>query len=115
MSRIVRVAGAQMGGTQKADSRKHTMDRLIALLRWAAVAPLRAAACVAGLLCLGAAAAAAIGGPGSGGTACWTTSALSWVVSCPAITHGVSAPSASDAQPSAATPRHPSTIASGRA
>ena len=36
MSRIVRVAGAQMGGTQKADTRKHTMDRLIALLEQSA-------------------------------------------------------------------------------
>jgi predicted amidohydrolase len=36
MSRIVRVAGAQMGGTQKADSRKHTMDRLIVLLEQSA-------------------------------------------------------------------------------
>ena len=36
MSRIIRVAGAQMGGTQKADSRRHTMDRLIALLEQSA-------------------------------------------------------------------------------
>jgi hypothetical protein len=36
MPRIVRVAGAQMGGTQKADTRKHTLDRLIALLEQSA-------------------------------------------------------------------------------
>ena len=36
MSRMLRVAGAQMAGTQKSDSRRHTMDRLIALLEQAA-------------------------------------------------------------------------------
>ncbi len=36
MPRIVRVAGAQMGPTQRADSRRHTLDRLIALLERAA-------------------------------------------------------------------------------
>ncbi|MCW3475137.1 N-carbamoyl-D-amino-acid hydrolase [Limobrevibacterium gyesilva] len=36
MSRIIRVAGAQMGPTQKADTRRHTLDRLIALLETAA-------------------------------------------------------------------------------
>jgi predicted amidohydrolase len=36
MSRIIRIAGAQMGPTQRADSRAHTMDRLIALLETAA-------------------------------------------------------------------------------
>jgi predicted amidohydrolase len=36
MARIVRVAGAQMGPTQRADSRRHTLDRLIALLERAA-------------------------------------------------------------------------------
>ena len=36
MSRIVRVAGAQMGPTQKADSRAQTMARLLALLEDAA-------------------------------------------------------------------------------
>ena len=30
--RMVRVAGAQMGGTQRGDTRRHTLDRLIALL-----------------------------------------------------------------------------------
>jgi hypothetical protein len=35
-SRILRVAGAQMGPTQRADSRRHTLDRLIALLEQAA-------------------------------------------------------------------------------
>ena len=38
MARIVRVAGAQMGPTQRADSRRHTLDRLIALLEQAAAA-----------------------------------------------------------------------------
>lgn len=36
MSRIIRVAGAQMGPTQKADSRAQTMQRLLALLEAAA-------------------------------------------------------------------------------
>ena len=36
MSRIVRVAGAQMGPTQRADPRAHTLDRMIALLEQAA-------------------------------------------------------------------------------
>jgi predicted amidohydrolase len=36
MSRLLRVAAAQMGGTQKADTRRHTLDRLIALLEQAA-------------------------------------------------------------------------------
>ena len=36
MSRIIRVAGAQMGPTQKADSRTHTLARLIRLLEDAA-------------------------------------------------------------------------------
>jgi predicted amidohydrolase len=36
MARMVRVAGAQMGPTQRADSRRHTLDRLIALLERAA-------------------------------------------------------------------------------
>ncbi|MCB8879873.1 N-carbamoyl-D-amino-acid hydrolase [Acidisoma cellulosilytica] len=36
MSRIIRVAGAQMGPTQKADSRDHTMARLLRLLEDAA-------------------------------------------------------------------------------
>ena len=36
--RVIRVAGAQMGGTQRADTRRHTLDRLIALLE-AAAAP----------------------------------------------------------------------------
>jgi predicted amidohydrolase len=36
MSRILRVAGAQMAGTQKSDSRRHTLDRLLALLEQAA-------------------------------------------------------------------------------
>jgi len=36
MARIVRVAGAQMGPTQLADSREQTLDRLIALLEQAA-------------------------------------------------------------------------------
>lgn len=36
MSRLVRVAGAQMGGTQRGDSRAHTLGRLIALLETAA-------------------------------------------------------------------------------
>jgi predicted amidohydrolase len=36
MSRILRIAGAQMGGTQRADTRRHTLDRLIALLEQAA-------------------------------------------------------------------------------
>ena len=35
-NRILRVAGAQMGPTQRADSRRHTLDRLIALLEQAA-------------------------------------------------------------------------------
>jgi len=36
MSRIVRIAAAQMGPTQRADSRAHTLDRLVALLEQAA-------------------------------------------------------------------------------
>ena len=36
MSRTLRVAGAQMAGTQKSDTRRHTLDRLIALLEQAA-------------------------------------------------------------------------------
>jgi len=36
MSRILRVAGAQLAGTQKADTRRHTLDRLIDLLEQAA-------------------------------------------------------------------------------
>jgi hypothetical protein len=36
MPRILRIAGAQMGPTQRADSRRHTLDRLIALLESAA-------------------------------------------------------------------------------
>lgn len=36
MSRVIRVAGAQMGPTQKADSRSATLDRMIALLEQAA-------------------------------------------------------------------------------
>ena len=36
MSRIVRVAAAQMGPVQKADSRAHTLDRIVALLEAAA-------------------------------------------------------------------------------
>ncbi len=36
MSRIVTVAAAQMGPTQRADSRAHTLDRLIRLLEEAA-------------------------------------------------------------------------------
>ena len=36
MSRILRVAGAQMAGTQKSDARRHTIERLIALLEAAA-------------------------------------------------------------------------------
>ncbi len=36
MPRIIRIAGAQMGGTQKADTRSHTLARLIALLEQAA-------------------------------------------------------------------------------
>ncbi len=36
MSRIIRVAGAQLGPIQRADSRAHTMARLIALLEQAA-------------------------------------------------------------------------------
>src|ERR1700712_1327537 len=36
MPRILRVAGAQMGPTQRADSRDHTLDRIIALLEAAA-------------------------------------------------------------------------------
>jgi predicted amidohydrolase len=38
MARIIRVAGCQMGGIQKADSRAHTLDRLVALLEQAAAA-----------------------------------------------------------------------------
>ena len=38
MARIVRVAGAQTGPIQRADSRAHTLDRLIALLEQAAAA-----------------------------------------------------------------------------
>jgi predicted amidohydrolase len=36
MARVIRVAGCQMAGTQKADSRAHTLDRLVALLEQAA-------------------------------------------------------------------------------
>ena len=36
MTRTLRIAGAQMAGTQKADTRRHTLDRLIALLEQAA-------------------------------------------------------------------------------
>src|ERR1035437_10249436 len=36
MSRIIRIAGALMGPTQKADSRRHTLDRILALLERAA-------------------------------------------------------------------------------
>ncbi len=36
MSRILRIAGAQMGGNQKADSRRQILDRMIALLEQAA-------------------------------------------------------------------------------
>ena len=36
MTRTLRIAGAQMAGTQKADPRRHTLDRLIALLEQAA-------------------------------------------------------------------------------
>ncbi len=36
MSRILRLAGAQMAGTQKSDPRRHTLHRLIALLEQAA-------------------------------------------------------------------------------
>ena len=36
MPRIIRVAGAQLGPTQRADSRAHTMARLLALLEQAA-------------------------------------------------------------------------------
>jgi predicted amidohydrolase len=36
MSRILRVAGAQMGGTPRAEPRRRTLDRLIALLEQAA-------------------------------------------------------------------------------
>ena len=36
MSRIIRIAGAQMGPTQRADSRHHTLGRLIGLLEHAA-------------------------------------------------------------------------------
>jgi predicted amidohydrolase len=38
MARIIRVAGAQMGGTQKSDSRPHTLARMLALLEQAAAA-----------------------------------------------------------------------------
>lgn len=43
MNRVIRVAGAQMGGTRRADSRQHTLERMIALLE-------RAAATGAGLV-----------------------------------------------------------------
>jgi predicted amidohydrolase len=36
MSRVIRIAAAQMGATQKADSRAHTLDRIVALLEQAA-------------------------------------------------------------------------------
>ena len=36
MARIIRIAGAQMGPTQRTDRREHTLDRLIALLETAA-------------------------------------------------------------------------------
>ena len=36
MTRIIRLAGAQMGANQKADSRKQILDRMIALLEDAA-------------------------------------------------------------------------------
>jgi len=36
MTRIIRVAAAQMGATQKADSREHTLSRMIALLEQSA-------------------------------------------------------------------------------
>jgi predicted amidohydrolase len=36
MSRVIRVAAAQMGPTQRADTRAHTLDRLVALLEQAA-------------------------------------------------------------------------------
>jgi N-carbamoyl-D-amino-acid hydrolase len=36
MNRTIRIAGAQMGPTQQADSRAHTLDRMIALLESAA-------------------------------------------------------------------------------
>ena len=36
MARIIKVAGAQMGPTQRADSRRHTLQRLIALMEGAA-------------------------------------------------------------------------------
>ncbi len=38
MARVIRVAGAQMGPTQRADSREQTLDRLIALLEQGAAA-----------------------------------------------------------------------------
>jgi predicted amidohydrolase len=38
MARVIRVAGAQMGGTQRADSREHTLARMLALLERAAAA-----------------------------------------------------------------------------
>jgi len=38
MTRILRVAGAQMAGTQRADSRAHTLGRMLALLEQAASA-----------------------------------------------------------------------------
>ncbi|MBN8891676.1 MAG: N-carbamoyl-D-amino-acid hydrolase [Rhodospirillales bacterium 70-18] len=41
MARVLRVAGAQMGGTQKADSRPHTLARMLALLEQAARAGAR--------------------------------------------------------------------------
>ena len=36
MSRVIRIAAAQMGGTQKADSREHTLRRMLNLLEGAA-------------------------------------------------------------------------------
>lgn len=36
MSRVIRIAGAQMGPTQRADARKHTLGRILALLEQAA-------------------------------------------------------------------------------
>jgi predicted amidohydrolase len=38
MARVIRVAGAQMGPTQRADSREQTLDRMIALLEQSAAA-----------------------------------------------------------------------------
>ena len=41
MTRILRVAGAQMGGTQRDDTRAHTLGRMLALLEQAASAGAR--------------------------------------------------------------------------